>query len=177
MRGLPRADAFWFMPHRARLTAAFRLALDVIPSGMLLVSRRGEIVLANPHAEEIFGYARHELLGQPLETLLPAGIRDRHVAFRNEFIAAPSVRSMGTGRDLFGLRKDGTEAPQAFALEVDLVPEAGIAPASPPLQGGANLPQLLRDTWREGADLPASLYTGFTNKAWISLRRRPMVSL
>jgi PAS domain S-box-containing protein len=95
-----------------------RLAFEASPSGMLMTCREGKILMANAETEKLFGYARGELLGQPIEVLLPPHLRDSHVAHRNIFAAAPSVRTIGARRDLFGLRKDGTE----FPVEVGLNP-------------------------------------------------------
>lgn len=94
----------------------FRLAVESSPSGMVMVDRDGKIVLVNREIERLFGYRREELLGQPIERLVPFGARERHPKFRSEFYAAPQSRAMGAGRDLFGRRKDGSEIPVEIGL-------------------------------------------------------------
>lgn len=96
----------------------FRLVVEVAPYGMLLVDRDGRIVIANAAIEPTFGYPRHELIGLPVEQLLPDRDRDRHHMFRSAFFEAPEGRAMGLGRELHGLRKDRTE----FPVEVGLQP-------------------------------------------------------
>jgi PAS domain S-box-containing protein len=96
----------------------FRLALEAAPNGMLMIDLAGNIALVNVQLEQIFGYDRAELLGQPLEMLLPERFRAGHVDLRALFFERLETRVMGEGRDLFGLRKDGTEVP----LEIRLNP-------------------------------------------------------
>lgn len=94
----------------------FRLAIEAAPTGMLLMSATGAIVLVNAQIESLFGYSRAELLGQQIETLVPERFRLHHPGFRTEFLAAPKSRPMGAGRDLYGLRKDGSEVPIEIGL-------------------------------------------------------------
>jgi PAS domain S-box-containing protein len=94
----------------------FELAIEAAPTGMLMVDRSGRIVLVNAQIEKLFGYARAELIGAPLELLVPERFRGRHPQFRTEFFAAPQTRPMGGGRNLFGRRKDGTELPVEIGL-------------------------------------------------------------
>jgi PAS domain S-box-containing protein len=103
-----------------RLTAGepFRLAMEIAPTGMMMVDERGRIVLVNSQLEMLFGYGRKELVGQAVEVLVPGRIRSRHSAFRAAFFHDPASRPMGAGRDLYGLRKDGREIP----IEVGLKP-------------------------------------------------------
>ncbi len=95
-----------------------RAAVESAPSGLLMTDAGGVVVLVNREIERLFGYSRAELLGRPVELLVPHRFRDSHPAFRAGFAAAPSVRAMGAGRELFGLRKDGSEVP----LEIGLTP-------------------------------------------------------
>lgn len=97
-----------------------RAAVESAPSGLLMTDAEGRIVLVNREVERLFGYAREELLGQPIEVLIPMRFRDRHPGFRHGFRGDPRVRAMGAGRDLNGRRKDGTEVP----VEVGLTPVA-----------------------------------------------------
>ncbi|HXE81561.1 MAG TPA: PAS domain S-box protein [Vicinamibacterales bacterium] len=94
----------------------FRLAVERSPSGMLVTDAQGRIVLVNSEVERLFGYSRDELLGQPVELLVPARLRDVHAQHRSSFYAQPQTRPMGAGRDLFGRRKDGTEVPVEIGL-------------------------------------------------------------
>jgi PAS domain S-box-containing protein len=95
-----------------------RAAVESAPSGLVMADAAGRIVLVNREIERLFGYAREELLGQPIERLVPARFRGKHPGYRAEFRMDPRVRAMGAGRDLFGLRKDGVEVP----VEIGLTP-------------------------------------------------------
>ena len=94
----------------------FRLAIEAAPTGMLVVDRDGKIVMVNAQIEKLFGYDRHELVGQPVELLVPERFRARHPTNRAGFSADPKTRLMGHGRDLFGLRKDASEIPIEIGL-------------------------------------------------------------
>lgn len=86
--------------------------------GILIADSKGEIRLANPAAERIFGYEKGELTGSLVEVLLPKRYHHKHVGYRESYVHKPEPRSMGHGRDLYGLRKDGTE----IMVEVSLSP-------------------------------------------------------
>ncbi len=103
---------------RKRAEERFRTVVDAAPNGMLLIAADGTISIATTPIERMFGYTREELLGQPVEMLVPERYRVRHVRDRSGFLAAPQPRAMGAGRDLYGRRKDGSEVP----LEVGLNP-------------------------------------------------------
>ena len=96
----------------------FRLIVEAAPNGMLLVDERGTIVMVNTSALRQFGYEREELLGKSVEMLIPGPSRSDHRQHRAGFTKAPEARSMGGGRELFGLRKDGNE----FPVEIGLTP-------------------------------------------------------
>ncbi len=98
--------------------ALFRGILEAAPDAMVIADKDGAIVLVNAQAETLFGYARTELIGQPIETLVPTRLRDAHLSHRTKYFRTPGIRSMGTGLDLYGRRKDGTE----FPIEVGLSP-------------------------------------------------------
>ncbi|HEY6098182.1 MAG TPA: PAS domain-containing sensor histidine kinase, partial [Anaeromyxobacter sp.] len=92
--------------------------LESVPDAMLIADASGAIVHVNGVAERLFGWSRAELLGKPVEALLPARFRGAHEAHRAGYHAAPRKRHMGLGLDLSGMRKDGTE----FAAEISLSP-------------------------------------------------------
>lgn len=94
----------------------FKEIFEGSTEGIIIVDQAGIIVEANPASARIFGYANGELINKTLDTLLPAQLRQRHVKFREEFHQNPSPRSMGSGRDLKALRKDGTEFPVEISL-------------------------------------------------------------
>lgn len=96
----------------------FRQIVETAPDGMVIVDAAGVIKLVNQQVEQLFGYPRAELLGRPVEHLLPHRFRQHHVDHRQGFAAAPRLRSMGAGLELFGMRKDGTE----FPVEISLSP-------------------------------------------------------
>jgi PAS domain S-box-containing protein len=101
---------------RKQSVERFRLAIEASPTGMIMIDAHGHIVLINAQMEKLFGYQRDELLGQSIETLVPERLRSGHSELRQAFSRDPSVRPMGAGRDLFGLRKDGSEVPIEIAL-------------------------------------------------------------
>ena len=85
-----------------------------------MTDAHGSIVLVNREVERLFGYSREELLGKRVEVLLPERFRGGHTGLRGGFMSDPRMRAMGAGRDLYGLRKDGTEVP----IEIGLTPVA-----------------------------------------------------
>jgi PAS domain S-box-containing protein len=101
-----------------RSKARLRGVVEASPTALVMIGPGGEIKMVNNKAERMFGYDRAELLDLPLEVLVPAAFRGRHVSLRGAFLANMSSRAMGEGRDLFGQRKDGT----IFPLEVGLNP-------------------------------------------------------
>jgi PAS domain S-box-containing protein len=101
---------------RKRAEERFRLVVEAAPNAMLMADRDRRITLVNRSAEILFGYPRTELIGQPLELLVPQRFRDRHPELVANFFAAPQARAMGAGRELFGLRKDGSEVPIEIGL-------------------------------------------------------------
>ncbi|RPH74678.1 MAG: PAS domain S-box protein, partial [Nitrospiraceae bacterium] len=103
---------------RKRAEEQFRLVVESSPSGMLMVDENGTILLVNRQIERLFGYERAELIGQPVERLVPQRMQSHHAGDRAEFFAHSESRAMGKGRDLYGLRKDGQE----FSLEIGLNP-------------------------------------------------------
>jgi PAS domain S-box-containing protein len=94
----------------------FALMVEASPTALVLAGRSGRIEVVNRQAEQMFGYERAALLGQQLELLLPPRFRDGHVALRSGFFLEMSSRMMGEGRDLYGLRRDGSEFPVEIGL-------------------------------------------------------------
>jgi len=101
---------------RRRLERRFELAIEAAPIAMLMVDQHGNIALANRESEKLYGYARNELVGQPVEMLVPARLRPRDQGTRERFFAAPIARRMGTGHEFLGMRKDGSEVPIEIGL-------------------------------------------------------------
>jgi PAS domain S-box-containing protein len=104
--------------HRKQADERFRLVVEAAPSAMVMVDEKGAITLVNSQTERLFGYRRDDLLGQPVETLVPERARAQYPRLRASFLDAPAAGPMDAGRDLFGLRKDGTE----FPIEIGLNP-------------------------------------------------------
>lgn len=98
--------------------AKFRDLLEFTPDATVIANLTGRIVLANNQAQELFGYQRSELLGKPVELLLPERFRKHHVGHRAKYSSQPRTRSMGAGLELYGLNKGGHE----FPVEISLSP-------------------------------------------------------
>ncbi|MDP3354091.1 MAG: PAS domain S-box protein, partial [Flavobacteriaceae bacterium] len=103
---------------RKRAEDRIRLIVESASNAIILVDANGFIQLVNTQTENYFGYQRAELMGQKIEMLVPNATKMGHVKLRTNFTHQPSVHKMGVGRDLYGLRKDGTKIP----IEVGLSP-------------------------------------------------------
>jgi len=99
-----------------RAEERLRQVFEAAPNPLVMVSEDGRIVLVNAEVERVFGYQRAELIGQPLETLIPERFRSEHSTHRKHFSADPRTRAMGVGLELFGRRKDGHEVPVEIGL-------------------------------------------------------------
>ncbi|MFS8085492.1 MAG: PAS domain-containing sensor histidine kinase [Acidobacteriota bacterium] len=106
------------LSERKREEERFRTVVEAVPNGIVVVNQAGTITLVNAATEKKFGYERTELIGQPIELLVPERFHASHTGQRRSFLADPQTRAMGTGRDLVGRRKDSSE----FPLEIGLSP-------------------------------------------------------
>ncbi|HEX6817031.1 MAG TPA: PAS domain S-box protein, partial [Ktedonobacterales bacterium] len=95
-----------------------RHVTDALPDGVVVVDNSGRIQLANRQSELMFGYETVDIVGQPVETLMPERFREAHPLHRLSYTQSPHMRPMGTGLRLFGRRKDGSE----FPVEISLSP-------------------------------------------------------
>jgi len=95
--------------------------LEAAPDAILEIDSSGRIVLINSQVEKLFGYRREELLGKMVEVLIPERFRERHPTYRAGYCAHPVIRPMGSARDLWARRADGTE----FAVDINLSPFNG----------------------------------------------------
>lgn len=94
----------------------FHALLEWAPGAVIITDTRGRIELANAEAASMFGYERDELVGSRIETLMPERFRPSHPSHRDRYLRHPRTRPMGTGLELYGLRKDGTEFPVDIML-------------------------------------------------------------
>jgi PAS domain S-box-containing protein len=92
--------------------------INSVPTALVMIDAQGTIVLVNTQSERLFGYSSEQLLGESVELLVPQRFRAGHPTLRSDFFSNPTARPMGTGRDLFGLRRDGSE----FPIEIGLNP-------------------------------------------------------
>lgn len=108
----------------------FRLAVEAAPNGMVMTDNNGRIVLINNEAEKLFGYDDNELVGQSVEVLVPERFRTSHPDYRLRYQVGPSARPMGAGRELFALRKDGSEIPVEIGLSPIETPDGAMTLAA-----------------------------------------------
>jgi PAS domain S-box-containing protein len=101
---------------RKRMEERFKRVVEFAPNAMVMINDAGRIEMVNAQTEALFGYDRSELLGQPVEILVPDRLRQRHPGLRQSFFGDPKSRPMGVGRDLYAVRKNGTEFPVEIGL-------------------------------------------------------------
>lgn len=115
--GLALAGIIALSERQSRENASrFRGWLEATPDGIVLVNGAGAVVFANRLTEKLFGYRNAELLGQPIENLIPHRFKAAHHTYREGYSAAPGPRVMGTALTIYGLRKDGSEFPADISL-------------------------------------------------------------
>ena len=117
------AGGVWWLAHfknrqRRRAEELFRQVFESSPNALIMTNADGVIGLVNGQTEKEFGYGREELIGKPVEMLIPERFRAGHPLLRRGYVHAPAPRLMGGGRELFGVRRDGAEIP----LEIGLSP-------------------------------------------------------
>jgi two-component system cell cycle sensor histidine kinase/response regulator CckA len=118
------------MSRQKRAERTFEDLLEFAPDAIVGVRRDGVIALANRQAEALFGYTRDELLGQPVEMLVPVHLAAGHVGRREEYFGDPRTRPMGAGVELFGRRKDGSGFPAEISLSSLETDEGPVAVAA-----------------------------------------------
>jgi PAS domain S-box-containing protein len=94
----------------------FRILFETAPNGIMAVDAAGLITMLNGQMAKMFGYSHQELIGRSVQVLVPERFRQKHARLRKSFTAAPQMRPMGAGRDLLGVRKDGSEFPVEIGL-------------------------------------------------------------
>ena len=116
------------------LEERFRELLEAAPDAIMQVDAGGRIILLNRVTEDMFGYSRDELLGQPVEVLIPPELRAKHSEHRAHYRKHPMTRTMGSGLALEGIRKDGSR----FPVEISLSPSS--------TEEGFRVTAIIRDT-------------------------------
>jgi PAS domain S-box-containing protein len=118
------------LPNGIQTDTWFERLVEAAPDAILVADQNRRITFVNRATERLFGFSRAELLGQPLESLIPERYRAEHPAHFSGFVADPKTRAMGAGRDLFGLRKDGVEIPIEIGLNPLKTPTGQLTLAS-----------------------------------------------
>ncbi|WKZ34204.1 MAG: PAS domain S-box protein [Anaerolineales bacterium] len=149
------------MTERQHAEKKFRGLLESAPDGIIVVDRAGVIQLVNSQTEKMFGYVRAEMIGHPIEVLVPKRFRKKHVSHRNGYYVEHPVRPMGIGLDLFGMRKNGSEFPIEISLspldsEEDLLVIAAIRDITERKRAEADVQKLNQDLRQRAAQLEAA---------------------
>lgn len=132
----------------------FRDLLEAAPDGILEIDEQGRVLLVNAAAERMFGYPREELVGQPVEILMPESAREHHIHHRQQYHAAPRTRLMGSGMFLHAIRKNGS----LFPVEISLSPHVG--------EHGHHVTAIIRDVTerRQAEDRIRELQQAYTEE-------------
>ncbi|MDO8334212.1 MAG: PAS domain S-box protein [Nitrosomonas sp.] len=115
---------------RKQAEEMIHLAVEASPNGMVMTNHEGKIMMVNSTTEILFGYQRKELIGQPIEMLMPQSLRAHHPSLRTDYLRQPNARAMGHGRDLHALHKSGKEFPVEIGLNPIQTPEGVMVLAS-----------------------------------------------
>ena len=149
--------------HLAQMEGRYRGLLEAAPDGMVVVNQRGEIVLLNAQSEKQFGYLRNELIGRKVKSIIPEGFAERLIADGTRTAAEALAQHIGTGIELNGLRKDGSE----FPIEIMLSPlesaegilvTAAIRDITTRKEAEANLVQNVKELNRSNEELEQFAY-------------------
>jgi PAS domain S-box-containing protein len=145
---------------RASLLSLIGAIIEALPDALIVTDTRGKIVLINEKAEFMFGYSRSELIGQPLEMLMPERLRERHIIQRdiyNQFHVSPRPQTMGLGMQLAALHSDGREFPTDIMLARLVVPKGifnlALIRYSPEVHASI-LPPIARPEREKASDIP-----------------------
>lgn len=146
---------------RKRAEGKFRGLLESAPDAIVVVDKEGHIQLINSQTEKMFGYQRDELLGQPVEAIVPKRFRKKHVKNREDYFIEHPTRPMGIGLDLFGLRKNGNEFPIEISLspletEDGILVSAAIRDITERKRAEADIQKLNQDLKQRAAQLEAA---------------------
>lgn len=138
--------------------------IEAVPNGILGTDAAGYLLLANAEAETMFGYEPGELLGKSVEILVPVRFRQNHPALHEAFTKNPVKRQMGAGRDLVGLRKDGTEFPTEIGLNpmfqgTETVIIASVVDITERKRGEARLQEAYEEVRRRNREMERLVYT------------------
>jgi PAS domain S-box-containing protein len=154
------------------LEERFRGLLESAPDAMVLTDPEGRILLVNARLAQLFGYSREELVGEPVEMLMPARFRAKHPAHRVKFVDEARVRTMAAGLELFGLRKDGTEFPAEISLCPVATPEGTIVSSairdiSDQKEAERRLKELLETARKEAREQYRLLFEKSPHPMWV----------
>jgi PAS domain S-box-containing protein len=145
--------------------AEFQAAIEAAANALVLVDRSRAILFANDQAAALFGYPKTELIGKPVETLVPERVRSRHPDLVSRYWEQPVARPIGAGRDLTGVRKDGQEIPIEIGLHPIRIGEETFVIASiVDITGRKALEKRLRDVTRLKSDMISMVSHEFANQ-------------
>lgn len=159
--GILTVAAIRDVTRRQRAEKKFRGLLESAPDAMVVVDKLGIINLVNSQTEKLFGYERADIVGQPIEVLVPKRLRKKHPKHREDYYVEHPVRPMGVGLQLFGLRKNGSEFPVEISLsplesEDGLLVSAAIRDITDRKKAEEDIQKLNQDLKQRAAQLEAA---------------------